>query len=126
MKDFEFYKTVRLLKNKKISKVFSKLQNVYNTIPETMGCMENINTSPTGCKAWCCIIQTPQLLYSEFLLAWAYISKNWSNDEVCDLFEKCMLNAVNPLPSKGCVFFDEKKCICKIHKKRSYNCRKKG
>ena len=124
MKDFEFYKTIRLSnKKEKLIKAFSKLHNFYNVIPETKGCMENISTKGVGCKGWCCKIQTPQLLYSEFLLLWNFISKNWSNDEVCDLFEKCMLNAVNPIPSKGCVFFDKDTCMCNVHKVRSYNCR---
>lgn len=124
MKDFEFYKTIRASNKKdKLIKAFSKLHNFYNTIPDTKGCMENISTEGVGCKAWCCLVQTPQLLYSEFLLIWDHISKNWSDDDICDLFEKCMLNAVNKIPSKGCVFFDEKKYHCKIHKKRPYNCR---
>ncbi len=123
MKDFEFYKTIRLSKSKKVVAAFSKLHNIYNTIPDTKGCMENINTEGAGCKAWCCRIQTPQLLYSEFLLIWNYISKNWDDNKVCELLEKCMLNTVNTLPSKGCVFFDEDLCMCRIHEKRPYNCR---
>jgi len=123
MKDFEFYKTIRLSNKKdKIMKAFSKLHNFYKKIPNTKGCMENINADGGACRAWCCRIQTPQFLYSEFLLLWDYISKNWDDEEVCNMFEKCMLNAVDPLPSKGCVFFDEKKCICNVHKVRPYNC----
>jgi len=123
MKDFEFYKTIKISKANKLSKAFLKLEKIYNSIPDTMGCMENINTAASGCKAWCCKIQTPQFLYSEFLLIWDHISKNWDNDSTCDLFEKCMLNAVNKIPSKGCVFFDEKTCRCKIHRQRPLNCR---
>jgi Fe-S-cluster containining protein len=122
MKDFEFYKTIRLFKNKKADKIFSKLHNIYKTIPETMGCMDNISIGE-ACNGWCCRIQTPQLFYSEFFLIWQYISKNWNDDEICDLLEKCMINAVNELPSKGCVYFDDKTSQCKVHKKRPYNCR---
>ena len=123
MEDFEFYKTIRLSKENDLSKAFSKLDNIYNTIPDTKGCMENINSASTGCNAWCCFFQTPQFLYSEFLLIWDHISKNWDDDSICDLFEKCMLNAVDKIPSKACVFFDEKTCLCKIHEKRGLNCR---
>jgi len=124
MKDFEFYKTIRATNKKdKLIKVFSKLHNFYNTIPDTKGCMDNISGKIPICKAWCCCIQTPQLLYSEFLLLWNFISKNWDDDEICDLFERCMLNAINPVPSKGCVFFDKDTCMCKAHKVRPYNCR---
>ena len=124
MKDFEFYKTIRLSNKKdKIVKAISRLHNFYNTIPDTKGCMDNINVEGGACGAWCCLVQTPQFLYSEFLLLWDYISRNWTDEEICDIFEKCMLNAVNPLPSKGCVFFDEETCKCKTHKVRPYNCR---
>ncbi len=124
MKDFEFYKNIRFSRKKeKLTKAFSKLHNLYHTIPDTKGCMDNINAEGESCKAWCCRIQTPQLLYSEFLLLWNFISKNWTDEEVCDLFEKCMLNAVDPIPSKGCVFFDGDTCTCKVHKVRPYNCR---
>ncbi len=123
MKYFEFYKIIRLANNKKVRGSFSKLYNIYNLIPETKGCMDNICKKKNRCNSWCCRIQTPQLLYSEFLLIWDYISKNWNDDEVLDLLEKSMLNAVNEIPSKGCVFFNGENNLCKIHKKRSLNCR---
>ncbi len=123
MKDFEFYKVIRLSTiSSKLQKVFSKLNNIYNAIPETRGCLDNIG-SEGGCRAWCCKIQTPQLLYSEFLFLWSFISKNWVDDEICDLFEKCMLSAINEIPSKGCVFFDKEINMCRVHDVRPYNCR---
>ncbi len=124
MKDFGFYKTIRASSKKdKLIKAFSNLNNFYNKIHDPNMCKKHINTDGPSCKAWCCRLQTPQLLYSEFLLLWNFVSKNWDDDEVCDLFEKCMSNAVDPLPSKGCVFFDDNTCMCKIHKVRPYNCR---
>jgi Fe-S-cluster containining protein len=122
LKDFEFYKTVRLSKNEKTQKAFSKLHDIYNGIPDTKGCLDNISLEG-GCNGWCCKIQTPQLLYSEFLLIWDFISKNWDDEVLCDLFEKCMRNAINDIPSKGCVFFDDKENLCRVHKIRPYNCR---
>jgi Fe-S-cluster containining protein len=86
--------------------------------------VENEHSFYTECgEIHNCKIQTPQLLYSEFLLLWHHVSKNWTDEEICDLFEKCMTNAVNPVPSKGCVFFDRDTCMCKAHKVRPYNCR---
>ena len=122
MKDFEFYKTIRLAKNTKTQKAFSKLHNIYNSIPDTKGCLENISKEG-GCNGWCCRIQTPQLLYSEFLLLWNFVSKNWDDEKLCNLFERCMRNAIDDIPSKGCVFFDKEKCLCMVHKVRPYNCR---
>ena len=122
MKDFEFYKTIRLSKNEKTQRAFLKLRSIYGSIPGTKGCLENINCGG-GCNGWCCKIQTPQLLYSEFLFIWNFVSKNWDDEVLCDLFEKCMRNAINDIPSKGCVFFDDKENLCRIHKVRPYNCR---
>lgn len=122
MKDFGFYKTIRLHNNKNLQKVFAKLHNIYKSIPDTEGCLENISKEG-GCNGWCCRIQTPQLLYSEFLLIWSFVSKKWDDEKLCDLFEKCMRNAINDIPSKGCVFFDKDKCLCSIHDVRPYNCR---
>ena len=122
MKDFEFYKTIRLYRNEKTDKIFSKLKETYKKIPDTKGCLDNICKNG-GCNGWCCMIQTPQLLYSEFLLIWDFISKNLDDDLICDLFNICMMNAINEVPSKGCVFFDIDKKLCKIHDIRPYNCR---
>ncbi len=119
MKDF--YQRIRV-NNSKVKKNLSSLHNLYNKIPDTKGCLENIDKNKC-CGGWCCKIQTPQLLYCEFLLIWRYLSKNFSDDELCELFRKCMLNATKDIPSKGCVFFDGKKKLCKIHKVRPYNCR---
>ena len=122
MKDFEFYKTIRIADNKKVKESFLKLHAIYKTIPGTKGCLDNIG-GEGGCGAWCCKIQTPQLLYSEFLLIWEYISKEWGDDKIYNLLKRCMLNAINHIPSKGCVFFDEETNLCQIHEIRPYNCR---
>ena len=118
MKDFKFYKTIRA-NDDKVKKQFARLHAIYNKMPSTKGCMENLKK----CKGWCCKNQTPQFLYCEFLLAWNHIQRKWSDKEILDLIEKCMINAVDENPSKGCVFFDEKSCLCSIHKVRPLNCR---
>lgn len=121
MADFDFYSRIRL-SSPKVKRSFSDLHNVYNSIPDTKGCMENISKEG-GCGAWCCKYQTPQLLYSEFLLLWNHVSRNWSDEDFVNLIERCMRNVVNEMPTKGCVFFDDKTKMCKIHKVRPYNCR---
>ncbi|MHA1470677.1 MAG: hypothetical protein ACTSSP_08985, partial [Candidatus Asgardarchaeia archaeon] len=79
MKEFEFYKIIRLSSCRKTKKAFSRLNRIYDIIPETEGCLDNIEKEG-GCGAWCCKIQTPQLLYSEFLFIWEYLSKNTNDD----------------------------------------------
>jgi len=122
MKDF--YQKIRL-GNSKVKNSFADLHNLYNSIPATKGCLENIKSGEC-CGGWCCKIQTPQLLYCEFLLIWNYISRNKTDDEICELFRRCMLNATKNVISKGCVFFDGKEKLCKIHKVRPFNCRVYG
>jgi Fe-S-cluster containining protein len=118
---YEFYKNIRL-HDIKVRNSFSLLHSIYNTIPKTKGCLENL-TEKECCKAWCCRIQNPQLLYSEFLLIWDYVSRNFNDDDICELFRRSMFNAISTSPSKGCVFFDKNTYKCTIHKVRPFNCR---
>lgn len=120
MANFDFYKKIKA-NNLKVKKRISKLHDVYKAIPDTKGCMENINAEG-GCRGWCCKCQSPQLLYSEFLLIWNHISKELSNEEFLNIMEKALLNAVDDKLSKGCIFFDDSTYLCKIHKVRPMNC----
>jgi Fe-S-cluster containining protein len=118
MEAFHFYKDIKV-SDKKVAIAFSKLHNLYNNIPKTKGCLENIGE----CKNWCCTQQCPQFFYVEFLNIWNYIRKKWTNEEICNLLKKAMLNSVIGEVAKGCIFFDEENKCCPIHKKRSFNCR---
>ena len=120
MSIYEFYRQIAS-SDPKVLDACSKLDKLYKQIPETKGCLNNINKKD-GCGGWCCLIQTPQLLYCEFLNIWNYIKNNWSNDEICDAIEKSMLNVIRGDTTKGCVFFNEETKLCKIHNKRPYNC----
>jgi Fe-S-cluster containining protein len=119
--NYKFYSSIRV-NNDKVKKYLSGLGDVYALIPDTNGCLENISKE-NGCGGWCCRIQTPQLFYCEFLLIWQFVSQNWKDEEILDLFKKSMVCAVDTVPTKGCVFFDEKSCMCRIHKVRPFNCR---
>ena len=121
MQEYDFYKTIRV-SNPKVKDSNSSLHNLYDQIPSTKGCLENKDKNEC-CGAWCCQIQTPQLFYCEFLLIWDHISKEMGDDDLCELFKKCMLNAVNKSPSKGCVFFNKEDGLCTIHDVRPCNCR---
>ncbi len=127
MEDFWFYNEIRIInkeakRNTILDSIFSRLQKVYDSIPETKGCLEN-NNKDGGCGSWCCFFQTPHLLYSEFLFIWDFICKNWNDEKICDLFRKCMINAVDTVPSKGCIFLNHKNHLCEIHERRPQNCR---
>jgi len=121
MKTFGFYKTIRK-DSKKVRKAYPSLHNLYNDIPDTEGCMENIEKED-GCKGWCCRYQSPQLFYSEFLNLWNNLMKNWEIDDICDVIEKSLKNYVMGSTTKGCVFFNSDTKMCGVHKKRPLNCR---
>ncbi len=96
---------------------------IYSQIPETTGCLENINKTD-GCGSWCCS-QSPQVLYVEFLYAWNHISKNWTDDQIISLILKS-LKAYLFDASDGCVFWDKENNLCGHHDSRCFNCRVYG
>ena len=121
METFGFYKKIKT-GSRKPKNSYSKLHNLYNKIPDTEGCMNNISKE-NGCGGWCCECQSPQLLYSEFLNLWQSVMRDWEIDDICDVIEKSLKNYVMGMTTKGCVFFDSKTKMCKVHTKRPYNCR---
>jgi Fe-S-cluster containining protein len=106
------------LQKQKLGDMLGVLNLYYSDLPETKGCMENLEQ----CKGWCCRDQCPSLFLIEFLNIWGYIVKVWSIEEILDLIEKCVRTYVYNKPTKGCVFFNEKTYLCNIHKKRPMNC----
>jgi Fe-S-cluster containining protein len=123
MSDFDFYKDKEIKEKKSIT--FRRLNRVYNKIPATKGCMENINKEG-GCNAWCCRLMTPQVLYSEFLNAWQHTISNFSLAEIIEVIEKAIRNYVAGNVIKGCIYFDTENNLCSIHERRPYNCRVYG
>ena len=118
---FYFYKKIKA-DNDNANRSSSKLHNLYNKIPETKGCLENINKEG-GCGGWCCDTQSPQLFYSEFLNIWNYIKRDFSNDEFIEFLRSAMYNVVYSEIQKGCIFFNKEEKTCFVHNKRPYNCR---
>jgi len=105
-------------KTKQVEPAFSKLCNLYAKIPDTEGCMENLDT----CGGWCCKLQSPQVLYCEFLRALDYMLKNWDEEEFIKLFKKSLKHYLSKQLIKGCILWDRKTKMCKIHKQRCFNC----
>ncbi len=106
----------------KYDRAFNKLRDVYSQIPKTEGCLEQINKEG-GCGGICCKVQTPQVLYVEFLHSWNSIIKNWSAQDIIVLARKCLTTYLSNVPTKGCVFWEEDTKQCKQHSTRCYNCR---
>jgi len=118
MDNFDFYKKIKIT-NKKYLKYFSKLDKIYQDIPETTGCLEHIKS----CKGWCCFLQSPQFLYIEFLSIWNHLIKNWEMKDICGVIELAIKNYLAGQTTKGCIFFNRKTKLCNIHKIRGFNCR---
>lgn len=105
-------------------KAFIKLNQLYSKIPETEGCIKNLNLpKEESCNGWCCCFQNPQLLYVEFLNTWNYVLNNWSLDEIAGLIESAINNYLTDIVSKSCIFWDRETKLCKQHETRPYNCR---
>jgi Fe-S-cluster containining protein len=110
------------VERKKLKQTHVRLNALYQKIPSTVGCLENIKLE-NGCKGWCCEEQTPQVLYVEFLNSWEYVVSNFSQQQLRELFESCLSKYLYPQRYKGCVFYDKVNRICKQHNTRPYNCR---
>ena len=99
-------------------KVFKRLKALYNKIPDTVGCMENIES----CKGWCCRLQNPQVLNCEFLYVWSYIMENWDAEQISGLMERCLRSYLSNNFNKSCVFWDSETKLCMTHTRRPFNC----
>lgn len=110
---------------KKIKQAKISLNVLYNKIPNTKGCLENIAKphEQGGCGAWCCRLQTPQVLYSEFLNTWNYIVSSFSDLDFESLLERCLRKYLYPNDDKGCVFLNKETNKCSQHETRPFNCR---
>lgn len=116
----DFYK-IKVEKDK-LHRAFSKLNSLYALIPNTSGCMEN-NCKEKGCGSWCCVIQSPQMLYVEFLHTLDSILKNWTIEQISEIIDRSVYHYVTDFPIKGCIFFNKDTNLCNCHKSRCYNCR---
>ena len=106
--------------------VKSMLHNLYHDVPETEGCLDCISDEKHGCKGWCCKIQSPHVLYCEFLNAWKFVLKHWEQDEIVALVRAALTNYFADTPTKGCIFFDNETRLCTIHTVRPLSCRVYG
>jgi Fe-S-cluster containining protein len=117
---YEFYQEKHSALKLKNSR--KELKRLYDQIPETTGCMEN----HAECKAWCCEIQNPQVMYSEFLATWSQVTSNWPKEKYLGLIERSIRNYLNPAATKPCVFWDRETKHCMQHTTRPFNCRMYG
>jgi len=109
----------------KLENAQKSLEYLYKKIPDTKGCMEYISkpASKGGCGAWCCKLQNPQVLYSEFLLTWNHITHNWSDEKIGELIRRSLENYMQDSYVKGCVFWSRETKLCGQHETRPFNCR---
>lgn len=102
--------------------IVKKIKNVYDTIPSTQGCLENLET----CGGWCCKIQNPHVLSVEFSRTWNYVVNHFGMQYIIDLLELSLRLYISDIPTKGCIFFDKDEKMCKIHEYRPLACRLYG
>lgn len=107
---------------KKIKKLIKQLETVYENIPSTTGCIENIKT----CQAWCCKENNPHVFYIEFMNIWKHVTENFSNQQFLQLIKNAIKNHISLDVKKQCVFFNEENLNCNCHKKRPFACHTYG
>ena len=105
----------------KIEDIHVKLNVLYEQIPDTKGCMENINKED-GCGAWCCLHQQPSVLASEFSLTLQYMFSNYTISKIIDLIEASLRNYLSNQLGKGCVFWNKETKLCDQHESRPLAC----
>ena len=105
-----------------LNRIRDGLKAVYELIPDTKGCMDNIHAEG-GCGAWCCETQNPQVLYTEFVNAWRHVNQDWDSESLVQLIGSAVSNFLNNSITKGCVFWDKRTKLCTLHEQRPMNCR---
>ena len=117
---YEFYEKTfdrsALRRNRKL------LNRLYDEIPETSGCLDNI-AKENGCGGWCCKYQSPQVMYSEFLNTWHNVMRNWAPERTTKLVMSAVIGYLDSDQNPGCIFFDAENKTCQTHQHRPYNCR---
>lgn len=108
--------------SEQLDKNREKLQRIYDGVPDTIGCMENIDKED-GCGAWCCQHQSPSVLEVEFANTWKWVNDNLDESETIQLIEKALRNYMSNSQNKGCIFWDSNTKLCMQHKTRPYACR---
>jgi len=109
------------IKSPRVQKAFRSLRKLYSDIPDTKGCMENI-CKENGCQGYCCRIQSPSILYIEFLRIWNQVMHNWKWEDIVDVIEKSIRTYLSSNATKGCVLWDENTKLCRCHTSRGLSC----
>lgn len=111
-----------------LEKSISKLNEIYDSIPSTKGCIEWINKDEKdgGCGAWCCSKQYPQVLYVEFKNIWNFVINNWGKERFVALVESSLMAYLLDEHRMTCVFWNKNDKTCQCHQHRPFNCRVYG
>ena len=106
-----------------LEKSISKLNEIYDSIPSTKGCMEWINKDEKdgGCGAWCCSKQYPQVLYVEFKNIWNFVINNWGKERFVALVESSLMAYLLDEHRMTCVFWNKNDKTCQCHQHRPFD-----
>jgi len=99
------------------------LNSVYDSLPETVGCKDNIAKKEDSCGAWCCREQSPSVWFVEFLNSLTNHIFKMSVDDFIELIQKCLRKYLLIDKGNGCVMWDRDTKSCTHHNTRPINCR---
>jgi len=97
------------------------LNSIYNSLPETVGCMDNI-AKEDSCGAWCCREQNPSVWFVEFVNSLTNHMLKMSVDDFIELIQMCLRKYLLIDKGNGCVMWDSDTKKCTHHNTRPVNC----
>nr|MBC8306959.1 YkgJ family cysteine cluster protein [Pelagibacterales bacterium] len=106
----------------KFREVESGINEIYKSLPSTVGCMKNIEDAKNSCGAWCCEEQNPSVWFCEFLNTLSSFMFKMDPVDFSKLIELCLKKYLLIDKGGGCVFWDSDTKLCKQHESRPINC----
>ena len=106
----------------KFREMESGINEIYKSLPSTIGCMKSIEDVKSSCGAWCCEEQNPSVWFCEFLNTLSSFILKMDPVDFSKLIELCLKKYLLIDRSSGCVFWDSDTKLCKQHESRPVNC----
>ncbi len=117
IEDFSVESAILKFKQLEIS-----INEIYESLPGTIGCMQSIEDKTNSCGAWCCEEQNPSVWFCEFLNTLTSFVFRLDPSDFLKMTEMCLKKYLLIDKGNGCVFWDSDTKLCKQHETRPINC----
>jgi len=106
----------------RLKQLETSIGDIYESLPNTVGCMQSIEDKTNSCGAWCCDEQSPSVWFCEFLNTLTSFIFRMDPNDFSKMIEMCLKKYLLIYKGNGCVFWDSDTKLCKQHKTRPINC----